>query len=58
MTGTFKEGVKLVPKLLEGLEEHALFIDQYRIMVFNYKLPAFILVTAIMTVVLITPKDH
>lgn len=38
MTGTFKEGVKLVPKLLEGLEEHALFIDQYRIMVFNYKI--------------------
>ncbi len=38
MMGTFKEGVKLVPHLLEKLEEYALFIDQHRIMVFNYKI--------------------
>lgn len=38
MIGTFREGVKLVPHLLEKLEEYALFIDQHRIMVFNYKI--------------------
>lgn len=38
MIGTFKEGVKLVPHLLEKLDEYALFIDQHRIMVFNYKI--------------------
>ncbi|MFN8253424.1 MAG: hypothetical protein U0V75_16260 [Ferruginibacter sp.] len=38
MTGTFKEGVKMVPYLLEKLEEYALFIDHHRIMVFNYKI--------------------
>ncbi len=38
MTGTFAAGVKLVPQLLEKMEEYALFIDEHRIMVFNYKI--------------------
>ncbi len=38
MLGTFNEGVKLVPKLLEELKENELFIDEHRIMVFNYKI--------------------
>ncbi len=38
MMGTFKEGIKLVPHLIQQLEENALFIDQHRIMVFNYKI--------------------
>jgi len=38
MLGTFSEGVKLVPHLLEQLEENELFIDSHRIMVFNYKI--------------------
>jgi hypothetical protein len=38
MLGTFAAGVKLVPHLLEKLEEYALFIDEHRIMVFNYKI--------------------
>lgn len=38
MLGTFGEGVKLVPRLLEELKENELFIDEHRIMVFNYKI--------------------
>lgn len=38
MLGTFSEGVKLVPRLLEELKENELFIDEHRIMVFNYKI--------------------
>lgn len=38
MLGTFNEGVKLVPRLLEELKENELFIDEHRIMVFNYKI--------------------
>ncbi|MBS1513327.1 MAG: hypothetical protein JST86_20995 [Bacteroidetes bacterium] len=38
MEGTFSEGVKLVPHLLEKLKEYELFIDDHRIMVFNYKI--------------------
>mgnify|MGYP003447958036 FL=1 len=38
MLGTFKEGVLLVPYILEKLEEYELFIDEHRIMVFNYKI--------------------
>ena len=38
MLGTFKEGIKLVPQLLEKIKENELFIDDYRIMVFNYKI--------------------
>jgi hypothetical protein len=38
MLGTFKEGLKLVPHLLEQLKENELFIDEHRIMVFNYKI--------------------
>jgi tetratricopeptide (TPR) repeat protein len=38
MTGTFAAGVKLVPQLLEKMEENMLFIDEHRIMVFNYKI--------------------
>ncbi|MFC4263520.1 hypothetical protein ACFOWM_11555 [Ferruginibacter yonginensis] len=38
MLGTFKEGIAEVPAILQQLEEDALFIDEHRIMVFNYKI--------------------
>jgi hypothetical protein len=38
MLGTFKEGLSLVPNLEEKLTEYSLFIDQHRILVFNYKI--------------------
>lgn len=37
MTGTFKEGLTLIPLLEEKLAEYKLQLDQHRIMVFNYK---------------------
>ena len=38
MQGTFSEGLKMVPELEEKLHEHALYLDQHRILVFNYKI--------------------
>ncbi|MEI8059548.1 MAG: hypothetical protein WCG67_05265, partial [Ferruginibacter sp.] len=38
MLGTFNEGVMLVPHLKEKIKEYELFIDEHRIMVFNYKI--------------------
>lgn len=38
MTGTFSEGLKLIPELEEELTKIALHVDQHRIMVFNYKI--------------------
>lgn len=38
MTGTFKEGLKLVPEILEKLKEYELYIDHHRVLVFNYKI--------------------
>ncbi len=38
MLGTFAQGVKMVPYILEKLKEYELFIDEYRIMVINYKI--------------------
>jgi tetratricopeptide (TPR) repeat protein len=38
MKGTFKEGLKLVEEIEERLNEYALFVDQHRILVFNYKI--------------------
>ncbi len=38
MTGTFKEGLKLVPQIEEKMVEYALFLDSHRIMVLNYKI--------------------
>ena len=38
MTGTFKEGLVLIPKIEQKMEEYALYIDRHRIMVFNYKI--------------------
>ncbi len=37
MTGTFKEGLKLVDTITANLEEYALYVDPHRIVVFNYK---------------------
>ena len=37
MKGTFAEGMKLVPLIEEKLSEYALYVDQHRILVFNYK---------------------
>jgi hypothetical protein len=38
MLGTFKEGIKLVPFILEQIKANELFIDEYRVMMFNYKI--------------------
>lgn len=38
ITGTFAEGLKLVPAIRQKLEEYKLFIDRHRIMVVNYKI--------------------
>lgn len=38
MMGTFKEGLSLVPGIEQKLEEDAIFLDQHRIMVLNYKM--------------------
>ena len=37
MTGTFKEGLKLIPELEEKWKEFGQQVDQHRIMVLNYK---------------------
>lgn len=37
MTGTFKDGLKLVDTIAANLEEYSLFVDPHRIVVFNYK---------------------
>ena len=38
MLGTFKQGITDVPRVLQVLKENELFIDEHRIMVFNYKI--------------------
>ena len=38
MSGTFKEGIAEVPGVLKVLKADELFIDEHRIMVFNYKI--------------------
>jgi tetratricopeptide (TPR) repeat protein len=38
MRGTFREGLRLVPDIESKLHEYALFVDNHRIVVFNYKI--------------------
>ena len=38
MKGTFSEGVKLVPEIENNLIDYSLYVDQHRIMLFNYKI--------------------
>ncbi|HEX8314578.1 MAG TPA: hypothetical protein VF609_06285 [Flavisolibacter sp.] len=38
LTGTFKEGLSLVPDIEQRLSEYSLFIDPHRVMVLNYKI--------------------
>lgn len=38
ITGTFKEGLLLVPEIVQKLEEFDMFVDEHRIMVLNYKI--------------------
>lgn len=38
LSGTFKEGLKLVPEIEDKLKEYALFIDPHRAMVLTYKM--------------------
>lgn len=38
MSGTFKEGLKIVSGIEQKLEEYSLFVDSHRILVFNYKI--------------------
>ena len=38
MQGTFREGLATVPEIEDKLMEYGLFVDQHRILVFNYKI--------------------
>jgi tetratricopeptide (TPR) repeat protein len=38
MTGTFKEGLAMIPEMEEKMHEYALYIDTHRLLVFNYKI--------------------
>jgi hypothetical protein len=38
ITGTFKEGLQLVPYIEEKLKDYELFLDRHRVLVFNYKI--------------------
>ena len=38
MHGTFKEGLSLVPYIEDKLREYALYFDNHRVLVFNYKI--------------------
>lgn len=38
MTGSFAEGLALVPAIEAGLKEYAAYVDLHRILVFNYKI--------------------
>lgn len=38
MEGTFTEGLKLVPYIIEKLKEYELYIDRHRVLVFYYKI--------------------
>lgn len=38
MTGTFKDGLALVPDIEQKLKEYAIFLDSHRVMVINYKI--------------------
>jgi len=38
MHGTFKDGLSLVPYIERKLEEYALYFDNHRVLVFNYKI--------------------
>jgi tetratricopeptide (TPR) repeat protein len=38
MLGTFEEGLSLIPELEKKLEEYSLFLDNHRLLVFNYKI--------------------
>jgi tetratricopeptide (TPR) repeat protein len=38
MKGTFSSGVKLVPEIEDNLSDYSLYVDQHRIMLFNYKI--------------------
>lgn len=37
MKGSFSEGVKMVPEIEANITNYSLFVDQHRIMLFNYK---------------------
>ena len=38
LEGTFKEGLRIVPEIMEKLDEYNLFLDQHRRLVFYYKI--------------------
>jgi hypothetical protein len=38
MTGTFKEGLGMIPEMEVKMNEYALYIDNHRMLVFNYKI--------------------
>lgn len=38
MTGTFSEGLALIPGIESGLKKYASYVDLHRILVFNYKI--------------------
>ena len=38
LEGTFKEGLKIVPEIMQHLDEYNLFLDQHRTLIFYYKI--------------------
>lgn len=38
MTGTFKDGLSLVPNIEQRFQEFEMYVDQHRVLVFNYKI--------------------
>jgi hypothetical protein len=38
LEGTFNEGLKIVPEIMQKLEEYNLFLDQHRTLIFYYKI--------------------
>ncbi|MFL9481966.1 hypothetical protein ACI6Q2_04255 [Chitinophagaceae bacterium LWZ2-11] len=38
ITGTFKDGLALIPNIEETMHRYALYIDRHRLLVFNYKI--------------------
>jgi hypothetical protein len=38
LEGTFQDGLKMVPEIMDRLEEYELFLDQHRTLIFYYKI--------------------
>ncbi len=38
LEGTFKEGIEIVPEIMQQLKEYSLYLDNHRVLVFYYKI--------------------